>query len=557
MYLIKKIILAVSLAMTVQISCFAEDSIRALSEGGVVLGGSAQPDKTLSVQVMKKTSQWLDENAWLSGLSGDIVYFGTVDTNAEGSYETDFYLPEPGEYVVYVSDNGGDIKKSTVKYVNAAENRELIKSINECTSKEEIYNILKKAESCNILMLDDSELYMRAFADTTEKDGTVPLEKISELILTSQKISEPYEFVKHMEKAALIVSLNGDMSVSETNIENYKNVIGLEENGLIKYYNPKNSTAITNIIKEKRISNETDFDTALRNAVVFANIEYGDSADNIMEMLKTFSDEIGISKSEVTVNAVKLIMGKRFRSLSDIKSFIKDNGKQTSKPNYSGGGSGSSGGGSSSGRGGIGGMEIGGGNKERNAAENTIEIFADLSSVPWAKEAVEVLYGKGIISGKDDDRFCPGDYITREEFTKLIVNTFSLNVVGNGMNFDDVNENDWFYKYVSSAYYAEIVQGISETHFGTGQNITRQDIAVMLCRGAEVSDTVIEKLSDTEDFRDAQTVSDYARESVKTLQNAGIVSGDDTMSFNPHAFATRAEAAKIIYGVYRIMQGGN
>ena len=68
---------------------------------------------------------------------------------------------------------------------------------------------------------------------------------------------------------------------------------------------------------------------------------------------------------------------------------------------------------------------------------------------------------------------------------------------------------------------------------------------------------MIEKLSDTEDFRDAQNVSDYAHESVKTLQNAGIVSGDDTMSFNPHAFATRAEAAKIIYVVYLIIQGGN
>ncbi|UKI36310.1 MAG: S-layer homology domain-containing protein [Clostridiales bacterium] len=46
------------------------------------------------------------------------------------------------------------------------------------------------------------------------------------------------------------------------------------------------------------------------------------------------------------------------------------------------------------------------------------EIFGDLNGFDWAKESINALYEKKIVSGKADGVFAPGDSIMREEFVK-------------------------------------------------------------------------------------------------------------------------------------------
>ena len=47
---------------------------------------------------------------------------------------------------------------------------------------------------------------------------------------------------------------------------------------------------------------------------------------------------------------------------------------------------------------------------------------------------------------------------------------------------------------------------------------------------------------------------DYAKEAVAALAGAGIINGKDNNIFDPGGQATRAEAAKIAYEVYRIIK---
>ncbi|UKI35896.1 MAG: S-layer homology domain-containing protein [Clostridiales bacterium] len=44
--------------------------------------------------------------------------------------------------------------------------------------------------------------------------------------------------------------------------------------------------------------------------------------------------------------------------------------------------------------------------------------FADLTGFDWAKDAVDYLYQKGIVSGRNEKEFAPSDFVTREEFVK-------------------------------------------------------------------------------------------------------------------------------------------
>ena len=110
--------------------------------------------------------------------------------------------------------------------------------------------------------------------------------------------------------------------------------------------------------------------------------------------------------------------------------------------------------------------------------------------------------------------------------------------------------------YVKTAYIADVVSGISETLFGAGQNITRQDICVMSYRMLNECDVEIPKKNEQIYFNDSEEISDYAKDAVTALQMAGVINGDETGNFNPIATATRAETAKIMYGIFNLIERG-
>ena len=53
-------------------------------------------------------------------------------------------------------------------------------------------------------------------------------------------------------------------------------------------------------------------------------------------------------------------------------------------------------------------------------------------------------------------------------------------------------------------------------------------------------------------FGDEAEISDYALEAVKHLSGAGIINGYEDGTFGPQRTLTRAEAARIIYGVLQL-----
>lgn len=102
--------------------------------------------------------------------------------------------------------------------------------------------------------------------------------------------------------------------------------------------------------------------------------------------------------------------------------------------------------------------------------------------------------------------------------------------------------------YIKTAYALGIVNGVSENSFGIGAYISRQDMAVMITRAKN-----IELADNTPDntFTDADTIAEYARTSVDYLQNAGVINGYDDGSFRPSGNVTRAETAKVLYGLLK------
>ena len=148
-----------------------------------------------------------------------------------------------------------------------------------------------------------------------------------------------------------------------------------------------------------------------------------------------------------------------------------------------------------------------------------MQSFADLQDVQWAKESIEYLFGKGVISGKGDNLFMPSDMVTREEFVKMIVEAFNISGGINLGTYADVDENQWYAPYVYAATSAGIING-SDGVFGVGTPITRQDMAAIYYRSLQHFKVVLPVYSDDVMFSDINDVAEYARESVLSMAKA-------------------------------------
>lgn len=182
--------------------------------------------------------------------------------------------------------------------------------------------------------------------------------------------------------------------------------------------------------------------------------------------------------------------------------------------------------------------------------ENKVE-FGDTASVKaWAGRQIQVAASKGILEGRADQSFVPNGLVTRAEFAKMIVKTFSLESASATENFTDVNDSDWFKVYVASAVKNGIVNGKEGGKFDPNGNITRAEMAVMSSRalalkGVSLSPAKVDEA--LKGFTDVTAINASLKSGVALAASEGIVIGEEGNVFNPNANSTRAQAAVVIY----------
>lgn len=171
-------------------------------------------------------------------------------------------------------------------------------------------------------------------------------------------------------------------------------------------------------------------------------------------------------------------------------------------------------------------------------------LFEDVTG--WEKEYVYYLVDRGIVQGRTETLFEPLASVTRAEFVKMLAAAAGTAASGDGETpFSDVSHDAWYAPYVAWASENGLVNGFGG-QFRPSDNITKQDMAVMLQRYAQTAGIQIPDMEAGITFDDDATISSYAKEAVYGLQKAGIVSGDINGRFYPKSSATRAQAAKML-----------
>lgn len=181
-----------------------------------------------------------------------------------------------------------------------------------------------------------------------------------------------------------------------------------------------------------------------------------------------------------------------------------------------------------------------------------VPSFTDLNDVSWAQEAIHVLADKGIVHGKEANKFFPLDNVKREEFIKMLVSGLGLLDEEADCSFKDTKENEWYYKYIATAQKLGIVKGLPDGTFGIGRNISRQEMVVIIYRAATLTGIEFMDVQEEKKFADMSDIDDYAVDAVVKMQKSNIINGTGEGLFAPKEYATRAQAAKVIFDLLKI-----
>lgn len=304
----------------------------------------------------------------------------------------------------------------------------------------------------------------------------------------------------------------------------------------------------TEKISGRSIKSIDDLDLRFKEALILTVAKYGNGYGELKSIVEKYGTAIDVT-TVTSDNVYKKLVGKDYKDGKTFKAefdkAIADSGKESGK-----GGGGKSSGGS------VLNSSLSGIECETDAGTLTGETekmhmpFDDIEGVDWASEAILALADKGIINGKAPNQFNPYDAITREEFVKILIgamgykpNDYLKNV------FADADESDWFCKYINIAYDKGLVKGVGKDLFGVGENITREDMCVMLYNALKLKNSNISEGASVP-FEDSDEISDYAKTAVGVLTEYGAINGVSETEFQPKGNATRAQAAKVVYLVY-------
>jgi hypothetical protein len=202
--------------------------------------------------------------------------------------------------------------------------------------------------------------------------------------------------------------------------------------------------------------------------------------------------------------------------------------------------------------------------------------FNDITDHPYAREAMEAIFSKGVMNAIDPTGLFGGDrYVTRGEFTRMIVRALELDLNYSGdLHFSYypetmTNANNatalYDYRYIETAARAGIVNGKRPGFFDEDVELNRQEAATILARALQLkleTDSNKAKTQLDKAFKDSGSFDFYSVPPVLAIQKKGFIQGKavnpndskEGFVFEPKARLLRSDAAIIMARVMNDMK---
>ena len=479
------------------------------------------------VVVMKANADDKSKLYQLTDISdADTFEYIDVKSVKDGKYDVGFdVVSGSGLYEVYiVAEDGEVLVNEIIFHLDTAKNAAALQDVNSAVKDNADSTVLKDviATKADDLGISAHDLYQNA-----DKDFLVN-NLYSVIKAQGIDLQDKEAVLKIASDIMLVEALNAGKVDDIADYDDFSKA--LDDKKIALWYGKgiADTKEVTARLASKSLTIDT-FETELLRAIAFEIISTKPGSGTTKELVKA----MGVNTLGVKIDVFEEIDGTDYVDFDAFEEAYeilasKDDGEENGPVH--------------SARPSVGKVSVSVGSAAPVA--KPIPVFVDLAGYEWAEESITELYKKQIVNGKTATTFAPNDIITREEFVKLVVEAFDIEATSNA-NFDDVPSDAWYRPYVIKAHGAGIVSG-NGTSFGAGQSITRQDMAKIIYMAA-VGKNVAFNNADLANVSDKDKIAQYALDAVSALYNRGVITGKGDGSFAPVDFATRAEAAVIIY----------
>lgn len=175
-----------------------------------------------------------------------------------------------------------------------------------------------------------------------------------------------------------------------------------------------------------------------------------------------------------------------------------------------------------------------------------VPAFTDITG-HWAADNILFAASRGLLSGTSDTTFSPDTGMTRGMFVTTLGRLAGINPDSYQTGkFTDVKADAYYAPYVNWAAQTGIVEGITATTFAPDTNINREQMAVIMKNYAAKLGYDLPQTLKAVTFADNTQISSWAKDAVKSMQQAGILTGKNENKFDPKGTATRAEVATVL-----------
>lgn len=168
----------------------------------------------------------------------------------------------------------------------------------------------------------------------------------------------------------------------------------------------------------------------------------------------------------------------------------------------------------------------------------------------WAEDVIRDLEARGILAGYEDGTFRPDIGVTRQEIAVIMTRALDLEekaaeYAAKDTGFADDNDvAAWGRGAINLMVEMGIYTGYDDNEFKPNKTILRQELIAVVMRYAAMTEEGLQAA-----FVDSEEIHGYAESFIAHASELGIVNGYPDGTFKPMNNVTRAEAAKIIYGV--------
>ena len=172
--------------------------------------------------------------------------------------------------------------------------------------------------------------------------------------------------------------------------------------------------------------------------------------------------------------------------------------------------------------------------------------FWDIPASHWAHDEVTYVYENDLMNGTSSTHFSPDARTTRAQVVTVLYRLAGQPAADWENPFWDVPASAWFHDAVTWAWENDITGGVSSTHFGAGNAVTREQLATFLYRYAQDQGYDTSARADLSGYSDAGLVSSYATEALSWANATGLITGTTATTLSPQGSATRAQVATIL-----------